>query len=74
MVIPADARRALGVGAGSKMVIFGSEGGRQLVLMRAETVTQCVAQALGEPAEPEAELREDSRLRSDDVLASRASN
>jgi AbrB family looped-hinge helix DNA binding protein len=58
MVIPADARRALGIGPGDKMVIFGHEGGRRLVLMKAELMTQYVSKALGDLAALEARLRE----------------
>jgi len=59
MVIPADARKALGIEAGDKMVIFGHGGGRRLVLMKAELMTQYVTKALGDLAALEAKLRQD---------------
>lgn len=59
MVIPADARKALGIEAGDKMVIFGHERGRRLVMMKAELVTQYVTKALGDLAAIEAQLRVD---------------
>ena len=59
MVIPADARKALGIGAGDKMVIFGHEQGKRLVIVKAEVVTQYVSKAMGDLAELEAQLREE---------------
>jgi AbrB family looped-hinge helix DNA binding protein len=59
MVIPADARKALGIDPGDKMVIFGHGGGQRLVMMKAEMMTQYVSQALGDLAALEAKLRED---------------
>ena len=59
MVIPADARKALGIDAGDKMVIFGNESGKRLVLVKAEIVTQYVTEALGDLAAFEQKLREE---------------
>jgi AbrB family looped-hinge helix DNA binding protein len=59
MVIPAEARKAMGIAAGDKMVIFGHGGGRRLVLMKAELVTQFVTKALGDLTALEAQLRVD---------------
>lgn len=59
MVIPADARKALGIQAGDKMVIFGHARGRRLVVMKAELVTQFVTKALGDLAAIEAQIRAD---------------
>jgi len=73
MVIPADARKALGIEAGDKMVIFGHGGGRRLVLMKAELMTQYVTRALGDQAALEAKLREDFPAESEAVRASEAS-
>ena len=59
MVIPADARKALGIEAGDKMVIFGHDGGRRLMLVQAEVVTQFVSEALGDLTAFEQKLRAD---------------
>ncbi len=59
MVIPAEARKALGIEAGDKMVIFGHERGRRLVLMKADMVTHFVTKALGDLSALEAQLRAD---------------
>jgi AbrB family looped-hinge helix DNA binding protein len=59
MVIPADARKALDIGAGDKMVIFGHERGKRLMIVKAEDVTQYVTRALGDLAALEAQLREE---------------
>ncbi len=73
MVIPADARKALGIEPGDKMVIFGHGGGRRLVLMKAELMTQYVTQALGDLAVLEAKLREDFPTGSEAVEPAEAS-
>ncbi len=59
MVIPAEARKALGIEAGDKMVIFGHGRDGRLVVVKAEVVTQHVARALGDLAALEAQLREE---------------
>lgn len=59
MVIPAEARKALGIEAGDKMVIFGHDRGRRLVMMKAEVVTDFVTKALGDLSALEARLRAD---------------
>ncbi len=59
MVIPADARKALGIESGDKMVIFGHDEGRRLVLVKAEVVTQYVTEALGDLTAFEQKLREE---------------
>jgi len=59
MVIPADARKALEIEPGDKMVIFGHEKGRRLVLVKSEVVTQYVSDALGDLAALEAQLKEE---------------
>lgn len=48
IVIPAEARRELGLECGTKLLVFrsGSMGGRGLVLMTAETVTEFVREAV----------------------------
>ncbi len=57
IVIPADARKAMGLGAGDKLVVFGH--GHGLVLMRAESVAEYVSRALGDLTALEARLREE---------------
>jgi AbrB family looped-hinge helix DNA binding protein len=59
MVIPADARKALGIEPGDKMVIFGQDRGQRLVLVKSDVVTQHVTRALGDLAALEAQLREE---------------
>jgi AbrB family looped-hinge helix DNA binding protein len=59
MVIPADARKALEIEAGDKMVIFGHERGKRLMIVKAEDVTQYVTRALGDLTALEAQLREE---------------
>lgn len=59
MVIPADARKALGIEPGDKMVIFGHERGQRLVLVKSDVVTQYVTRALGDLTALEAQLREE---------------
>jgi len=59
MVIPADARKAMGIEAGDKMVIFGHEHGKRLVVVKADVVTEHVTRALGDLAALEAQLREE---------------
>lgn len=59
MVIPAAARRELGIQPGEKMVIFGRGKGR-LTLVKAELVSSFVSKALTDLAELERRLREDS--------------
>ncbi|MGQ9729671.1 MAG: AbrB/MazE/SpoVT family DNA-binding domain-containing protein [Candidatus Zipacnadales bacterium] len=73
MVIPADARKALGIEAGDKLVIFGHEWGKRLIIVKAETVTQYVAQALGDLAALEAQLREDLAEESSGLESAKAS-
>jgi len=48
IVVPAEARRELGIKCGTKLVVFrsGSMGGRGLVLMTANTVTEFVREAV----------------------------
>jgi len=74
MVIPADARKALGIGPGDKMVIFGSDGGQRLMLVKAEVVTRYVTQALGDLAAFEARLREEFPHDRQEELAPEASD
>jgi AbrB family looped-hinge helix DNA binding protein len=47
IVIPAEARRELGIECGTKLLVFrhGRMGGRGLVLMTADTVTEFVRDA-----------------------------
>ena len=59
MVIPSDARKALGIEPGDKMVIFGHDRGQRLVLVKSDVVTQHVTKALGDLAALEAQLREE---------------
>ena len=73
MVIPADARKALGIEPGDKMVVFGHDGGRRLMLMKAEVVTQFVTQALGDLAAFEARLREEFPSGDNNVLGAQTS-
>jgi AbrB family looped-hinge helix DNA binding protein len=56
MVIPAEARRALGIDDGQKMVVFGRGKGR-LTLVKAELVSEYVGRALSHLAELERQLR-----------------
>ena len=48
IVVPAEARRELGIKCGTKLLVFrsGSAGGRGLVLMTAKTVTEFVREAV----------------------------
>ena len=48
IVIPAEARRELSIQCGAKLLVFrsGSYGGRGLVLMTADTVTEFVRHAV----------------------------
>jgi AbrB family looped-hinge helix DNA binding protein len=59
MVIPAEARKALGIEAGDKMVIFGHGRDGRLVVVKAEVVTEHVSRALGDLTALEAQLREE---------------
>jgi len=59
MVIPADARKALGIEAGDKMVILGHDRGRRLVLVKAQVVAEHLARTLGDLTALEAQLREE---------------
>jgi AbrB family looped-hinge helix DNA binding protein len=74
MVIPADARKALGIEAGDKMVIFGHERGRRLFLVKADVVTQYVTRALGDLAALEAQLRADFPQQDGGTESGEASN
>jgi len=47
----------MGIEAGDKMVIFGHERGKRLVVVKAEVVTEHVTRALGDLAALEAQLR-----------------
>jgi len=57
MVIPADARKAMGIEAGDKMVIFGHERGKRLVIVKAEVVTNYLARTMDDLAALEARVR-----------------
>ncbi len=59
VVIPAEARREMGLEAGTKLLIFGGghEGG-PLSLMTAEMVTKFVRHAMGRLSELEVMLKE----------------
>lgn len=59
MVIPADARKALGIEPGDKMVIFGHERAKRLVIVKAEVVAEHLARMLGDLTALEAQLREE---------------
>jgi AbrB family looped-hinge helix DNA binding protein len=60
IVIPAEARRTLGITCGTKLVVFQSGGmaGNALVLMAASTVTDYVQQTMGRLAELERTVME----------------
>lgn len=51
IVIPAEARREMGLEPGTKLLIFGPAKGRVLTLMTAETVSGCVRHAMERLAE-----------------------
>ncbi len=55
IVIPAEARRELDIACGTKLLVFrsGGMGGRGLVLMTANTVTEFVREAVGRLTELE---------------------
>ena len=55
IVIPAEARRKLGIECGTKLLVFrsGSMGGHGLVLMTANTVTEFVRDAVSRLTELE---------------------
>jgi AbrB family looped-hinge helix DNA binding protein len=55
IVIPAEARRELGIQCGTKLLVFrsGSMGGHGLVLMTASTVTEFVRDAVNRLTELE---------------------
>ena len=59
--IPAEARRALGIVGGERMVVFGRGKGR-LMLVKAETVSQFVSRALSDLAELERQLGSDAEV------------
>jgi len=61
MVIPAEARRALSIDDGEKMVVFGRGKGR-LMLVKAEMVSEFVSRALSDSAELERQLRSDGEV------------
>jgi len=61
MVIPAEARRALSIDDGEKMVVFGRGKGR-LMLVKAEMVSEFVSRALTDLAELERQLRSDGEV------------
>ena len=56
MVIPAEARKALDINPGEKMVVFGGPGGR-LVAVKADAVSRFVTKSMTELAELERRLR-----------------
>ena len=58
MVIPAEARRALGIDEGEKLVVFGRGKGR-LMLVKAEMVSEFVSRALSDLTELERQIRSD---------------
>ena len=68
MVIPAEARRALDIDDGEKMVVFGRDKGR-LVLVKAEIVSEYVSRALSEFAELERQLRSEAEVTEEGVRA-----
>jgi AbrB family looped-hinge helix DNA binding protein len=61
MVVPAEARRALGIEDGEKMVVFGRGKGR-LMLVKADMVSEFVSRALTDLADLERQLRSDAEL------------
>jgi len=61
MVIPAEARRALGIEDGQKLVVFGRGKGR-LTLVKAEMVSEFVSRALSDLTEIERQLRSDGEV------------
>lgn len=61
IVIPAEAREAMGLEAGAKLMIFGAWGGAGLLLMRGEAVREFLTRASERFAEFEATLREITR-------------
>ena len=61
MVVPAEARRAMGIEEGDKMVVFGGGRGR-LTLVKADMVSEFVSRALGELAELERKLRSEAEV------------
>jgi AbrB family looped-hinge helix DNA binding protein len=46
IVVPAEARRELELAPGTKLLVFAPTGGHGLVLMKAETVTHFIRQAV----------------------------
>ena len=64
MVIPAEARRALEIADGEKMVVFGRGKGR-LTLVKADMVSEFVSRALTDLAELERQLRSEGETAED---------
>jgi AbrB family looped-hinge helix DNA binding protein len=62
IVIPAEARRELGIECGSKLLVFrsGSMGGRGLIMMTATTVADFVRDAASRLAELERTVLENA--------------
>jgi AbrB family looped-hinge helix DNA binding protein len=62
IVIPAEARRELGIECGGKLLVFrsGSMGGHGLVLMTAGTVTEFIRDAVGRLSELERTVLENA--------------
>jgi len=58
IVIPAEARREMGLKPGTKLLIFGPRGKGVLTLMTAETVTQFVRHAMERLSEFEEMIKE----------------
>jgi len=60
IVIPAEARRELGIGCGTKLIVFLSEsmGGRGLILMPANTVAEFIREAVSRLTELEQAILE----------------
>ncbi|MFQ5792608.1 MAG: AbrB/MazE/SpoVT family DNA-binding domain-containing protein [Acidobacteriota bacterium] len=61
MVIPAEARRALDINDGEKIVVFGRGKGR-LTLVKADMVSEFVSRALTDLTELERQLRSESEI------------
>lgn len=69
MVIPAEARRTLGINDGDKIVVFGRGKGR-LTLVKADMVSEFVSRALTDLTELERQLRSEAEVADEAAEAS----
>ena len=59
IVIPADARREMGITPGEKLLILGGPQGRGLMITKAETVLRLLGKAMGGLTQLESVIKTD---------------